>query len=65
MTWIWARVGPQGGDFVRLQVLSFAGELLAKAEEQLREGLHVTEVIEGYARALTKVSWVELTRDSL
>ena len=37
------------------QVLSLAGELLGKAEELLREGLHVTEIIEGYARAVTKV----------
>lgn len=34
-----------------LQVLSFAGELLANAETLLRDGLHPTEIADGYARA--------------
>lgn len=33
------------------QVLSFAGELLANAETLLRDGLHPTEIADGYARA--------------
>lgn len=32
-------------------VLSFAGELLANAETLLRDGLHPTEIADGYARA--------------
>ena len=34
-----------------LQVLSFAGELLANAEPLLRDGLHPTEIADGYAKA--------------
>lgn len=33
------------------QVLSFAGELLANAESLLRDGLHPTEIADGYAKA--------------
>ncbi len=36
---------------LRSQVLSFAGELLANAETLLRDGLHPTEIADGYARA--------------
>lgn len=36
-------------------MVSLAGELLSKAEALLREGLHVTEVIDGYAKALGQV----------
>jgi hypothetical protein len=35
-------------------VLSFAGELLANAESLLRDGLHPTEIAEGYAKAGAK-----------
>lgn len=36
------------------QVLSFAGELLANAESLLRDGLHPTEIADGYAKAGAK-----------
>lgn len=36
------------------QVLSFAGELLANAEPLLRDGLHPTEIADGYAKAGAK-----------
>ena len=39
-----------------LQVLSFAGELLAHAESLLRDGLHTSEVADGYSKACVKVS---------
>ena len=39
-----------------LQVLSFAGELLAHAESLLRDGLHTSEVADGYGKACAKVS---------
>lgn len=35
-------------------VLSFAGELLANAESLLRDGLHPTEIADGYAKAGAK-----------
>ena len=36
------------------QVLSFAGELLSNAEPLLRDGLHPTEIADGYAKAGAK-----------
>ncbi len=36
------------------QVLTFAGELLHAAQLLLRDGLHPTEIADGYARAGTK-----------
>ncbi|BBN13186.1 T-complex protein 1 subunit theta [Marchantia polymorpha subsp. ruderalis] len=41
------------GDGVNL-VISFAGELLQGAEELIRMGLHPSEIIAGYAKALTE-----------
>ena len=35
-------------------VLSFAGELLSKAEKLLRDGLHPTEIADGYSKAGSK-----------
>jgi T-complex protein 1 subunit theta len=37
-------------------VVSFAGELLEKAEELIRMGLHPSEIIMGYNKAINKVS---------
>lgn len=39
----------------RLQVVTFAGELLDKAEDLLKEGLNTTEVADGYQVAADKV----------
>jgi T-complex protein 1 subunit theta len=38
-----------------LQVISFAGELLSNAEGLLRDGLHTSEVADGYTKAADKV----------
>ncbi len=38
-----------------LQVVSFAGDLLSSAEGLLRDGLHTSEVAEGYTKAASKV----------
>lgn len=38
------------------QVVSFAGDLLSAAEGLLRDGLHTSEVADGYAKAAAKVS---------
>jgi len=38
-----------------MQVVSFAGDLLSSAEGLLRDGLHTSEVAEGYTKAATKV----------
>ena len=38
------------------QVLAFAGELLSNAEGLLRDGLHTSEVADGYSKACVKVS---------
>jgi chaperonin GroEL (HSP60 family) len=43
------------GDGANL-VVSFAGELLEKAEELIRMGLHPSEIIMGYNKAINKVS---------
>ena len=40
---------------VDAQVVSFAGDLLNAAEGLLREGLHTSEVAEGYTKAAAKV----------
>ena len=40
---------------VSAQVVSFAGDLLNAAEGLLREGLHTSEVAEGYTKAAAKV----------
>jgi T-complex protein 1 subunit theta len=41
-------------------VVTFGGELLGLAEELVREGLHPSEIIEGYQKAATKVlEWME------
>ncbi len=37
------------------QVVSFAGDLLNAAEGLLRDGLHTSEVAEGYGKAAAKV----------
>ena len=37
------------------QVVSFAGELLGAAEALLRDGLHTSEVADGYGKAAAKV----------
>lgn len=37
------------------QVLTLAGELLGNAEALLRDGLHTTEIADGYQRAADKV----------
>ncbi len=42
-------------DGAALQVLTLGGELLASAESLLRDGLHTSEVVEGYQRASAKV----------
>ena len=39
-----------------MQVVSFAGDLLSSAEGLLRDGLHTSEVAEGYTKAANKVS---------
>ena len=39
-----------------MQVLAFAGELLSNAEGLLRDGLHTSEVADGYSKAAAKVS---------
>ena len=39
-----------------LQVISFAGELLSNAEGLLRDGLHTSEVADGYTKAADKAS---------
>ena len=39
-----------------LQVLAFAGELLSNAESLLRDGLHTSEVADGYSKAAAKAS---------
>jgi len=38
-----------------LQVISLAGELLNFAEELIRDGLHPSEILEGYKKASVKV----------
>ena len=38
-----------------IQVVSFAGDLLSSAEGLLRDGLHTSEVAEGYTKAANKV----------
>jgi T-complex protein 1 subunit theta len=43
------------GDGANL-VVSFAGELLEKAEELIRMGLHPSDIIMGYSKAISKVS---------
>merc|ERR1719272_255514 len=42
------------GDGTNL-VISFGGELLAKAEELLKEGIHASDVLKGYEMARDKV----------
>ena len=42
------------GDSANLTI-SFAGELLQNAEELIRMGLHPSEIISGYNKAITKV----------
>ncbi|CAB4273168.1 unnamed protein product [Prunus armeniaca] len=42
------------GDGANLTI-SFAGELLQNAEELIRMGLHPSEIISGYNKAITKV----------
>ena len=36
-------------------MVSLAGELLGNAEELIREGLHPSEIVEGYQKAVNKV----------
>ena len=43
-----------------LQVVSFAGDLLNGAEGLLRDGLHTSEVAEGYSKAAAQVCLHEL-----
>ena len=43
------------GDGANLTI-SFAGELLEKAEELIRIGLHPSEIIIGYTKAINKVT---------
>ena len=38
-----------------MQVISLAGELLSLAEGLLQDGLHVSEVADGYKKAASKV----------
>lgn len=45
------------GDGANLTV-SFAGELLQNAEELIRMGLHPSEIIVGYTKAINKVDTV-------
>lgn len=35
----------------QLQVISLAGELLSHAEELIRDGLHPSEILQGYKKA--------------
>jgi len=49
------------GDGTNL-VISFGGELLAKAEELLKEGIHASDVLKGYEMARDKV--LEFIEDS-
>ena len=44
------------GDGANLTI-SFAGELLQKAEELIRMGLHPSEIIIGYTKAINKVTY--------
>lgn len=44
------------GDGANLTI-SFAGELLEKAEELIRMGLHPSEIIIGYTKAINKVTY--------
>ena len=44
------------GDGANLTI-SFAGELLQNAEELIRMGLHPSEIISGYNKAIIKVCW--------
>ena len=37
-------------------VISFGGSLLSGAEELIRSGLHPSDIISGYSKAITKVS---------
>ena len=37
------------------QVISLAGELLSHAEELIRDGLHPSEILQGYKKGATKV----------
>lgn len=48
-------------------VVSFAGELLKHAEELIRNGLHTSEIVEGYQRAYEKALLIlpELVVDSV
>lgn len=41
--------------FLWWQVISLAGELLSLAESLLQDGLHVSEVADGYKKAAKKV----------
>jgi T-complex protein 1 subunit theta len=49
------------GDGANLTI-SFAGELLEKAEELIRMGLHPSEIIIGYTKAINKVFTLQLNR---
>ena len=47
------------GDGTNL-VVTFGGELLGMAEELIRDGLHPSEIIEGYEKALGQtLTWLE------
>jgi T-complex protein 1 subunit theta len=53
-----ARVGTAGASALLTlppQVISLAGELLSFAEELIRDGLHPSEILEGYKKASIKV----------
>ena len=39
----------------RLQVICFGGELLGHAENLIKDGLHPSEIVEGYQKAAVKV----------
>lgn len=45
------------GDGANLTI-SFAGELLEKAEELIRMGLHPSEIISGYNKSINKVLYI-------
>ena len=49
------------GDGANLTI-SFSGELLQNAEELIRMGLHPSEIISGYTKAINKVCWRLLNR---
>ena len=51
------------GDGTNL-VVSFGGELLGLAEELVREGLHPSEIVEGYEKAAAKaLEWMGRSRE--